>query len=483
VASADHLAQVPAGEPVNTHCGTVRIDTHSILAGVFRKEISTAGFASNSSNGKVLWQWVTCQKEGFGVSIDITWCGKYQSGQYYLYTNAGANFTVTVLFQGFPIYGSHGNRVGFNPFTSSSRLRATATSKCSWPRRSGCAARSANISPESGVTARDTERPRENEGAGDPDGGPRRGTGGGDLDGPMRIPDEWLDSVFFLGIERPGEDGTQRVVYGGTGFYVRVVNELDPDLHRLYLVTARHNIEDSRKEAGRLILRVNTDDGGSVSQEISKFGWTFHDDPTVDVAVVGPGFRRGGRPGLQHTYVEADQFVTPENIRDNVIGLGTEIAIIGLFNQREGSGRNIPIVRSGVIAATAEELVDDGTGHGPYRAYLAETMSIGGLSGSPVYVLPEPSHRHQMTTPRPGVLRVGPMTVTYPVYVLGMVRSHWDERPASAGPQDIPRREWMNRGIAAVTPIGGVLDVLNSKAFREQRRRQARRSSPRPSRR
>jgi hypothetical protein len=54
--------------------------------------------------------------------------------------------------------------------------------------------------------------------------------------------------------------------------------------------------------------------------------------------------------------------------------------------QRAGSTRNIPIVRTGVIAAMPaidEPFVRKGE---EYHAYLAEMRSIGGLSGSPVFV-------------------------------------------------------------------------------------------------
>lgn len=193
----------------------------------------------------------------------------------------------------------------------------------------------------------------------------------------------------------------------------------DPELHRLYFVTARHNIEQSRNEPGTLYVRVNTEDGGSVLSEVSKWDWTFHDDPTIDVAVLAPTFAHQADRTLQHTYIEADSCVTPERIRAYDIGVGTAIAVIGLFNQREGNDRNVPIVRSGIIAAMPGEPIADGTGTGPYQAYLAEVMSIGGLSGSPVLACPQPEHRHKFTSTEPGVLHVGPTTWTYPTYVLG----------------------------------------------------------------
>ena len=70
----------------------------------------------------------------------------------------------------------------------------------------------------------------------------------------------------------------------------------------------------------------------------------------------------------------------------NGIGPGDELFAIGLFSLRVGTQRNIPIVRSGILAAMpydSEPFTKDGH---PYHAYLAEMRSIGGLSGSPVFI-------------------------------------------------------------------------------------------------
>ncbi len=62
----------------------------------------------------------------------------------------------------------------------------------------------------------------------------------------MRIPDEWLDAVFFLGTSS-SENAVEIVKYRGTGFVLSAPNEFAPPLRRLYLVTAAHNIEGARK--------------------------------------------------------------------------------------------------------------------------------------------------------------------------------------------------------------------------------------------
>ena len=64
--------------------------------------------------------------------------------------------------------------------------------------------------------------------------------------------------------------------------------------------------------------------------------------------------------------------------------VGEEVVIAGLFVHSYGTTQNIPIVRTGNIAAIPSDLVE--TELGSMHALLVEIRSIGGLSGSPVIV-------------------------------------------------------------------------------------------------
>jgi hypothetical protein len=91
--------------------------------------------------------------------------------------------------------------------------------------------------------------------------------------------------------------------------------------------------------------------------------------------------------------VPTEVFLGEDAIRSYNVGIGDDLVIPGLFTARYGRERNVPILRSGTLASVADEsLVDDATGL-PYRAYLAEMHSMGGLSGSPVYVDLHPDRR------------------------------------------------------------------------------------------
>ena len=65
-------------------------------------------------------------------------------------------------------------------------------------------------------------------------------------------------------------------------------------------------------------------------------------------------------------------------------GLGDEVVTVGLYTSHYGQTKNIPVVRVGHLAALPDEPVR--TEFGYAEAYLIETKSIAGLSGSPVFV-------------------------------------------------------------------------------------------------
>jgi hypothetical protein len=255
----------------------------------------------------------------------------------------------------------------------------------------------------------------------------------------VKIPNEWLDAVFFLGTRAGHADvGVPR--WKGTGFVLSHPDELTPGVRHLYLVTARHNIEGARAE-GNLWLRLNTAGGQSVVVEADPYGrWRFHDDETVDIAMADPSAIG------EFTFpfaLATEQIFTAHDAEVLDFGIGSELLTMGLFGNREGTGHNIPVIRTGIVSAMPGELIDDGTGHGPYSGYLAEILSMGGLSGSPVFFHATSGTEMPRTS----------------FYLVGVIRSHWDERPPGAL-QDLPRPEWLNRGIAAVTPAIGIAEML-----------------------
>jgi hypothetical protein len=75
---------------------------------------------------------------------------------------------------------------------------------------------------------------------------------------------------------------------------------------------------------------------------------------------------------------------TDEVVREKNIGAGDDVFVAGLLVHHPGAARNLPIVRLGAIAAMPEDPV--GLATGTDVVTLVEVHSIGGLSGSPVFV-------------------------------------------------------------------------------------------------
>ena len=157
-----------------------------------------------------------------------------------------------------------------------------------------------------------------------------------------------------------------------------------PDENLAYLVTAAHVIRKiTDMNIDKIILRLNFTDGNWGAIETQPSSWFFHEDPAADVAVLRIGFdvREHDHRGWELRYS-----ATPEEVQKHGIGPGDDLFFIGLFTKHYGTTKNIPIVRMGNIAAMPSIDNPVKTKIGPMIAYLAEARSIGGLSGSPVFV-------------------------------------------------------------------------------------------------
>jgi hypothetical protein len=137
-----------------------------------------------------------------------------------------------------------------------------------------------------------------------------------------------------------------------------------------------------------------------------------------------------------------------------LINIQRRITISGLFHYRQGAKRNIPIVRVGNLAAFAEEKIS--TELGLIDAHLIEARSIGGLSGSPVFL-------------HLGVVRSVDnkvrTSVSGPVlYLLGLVHGHFKD-VSSTGIDQISRNTdgtSLNTGIAMVVPVEKIIETLEA---------------------
>ena len=165
-------------------------------------------------------------------------------------------------------------------------------------------------------------------------------------------------------------------------------------------MTAEHVVSGLMSRNEDIWLRVNIVGGGAGEIKLDPRAFFYHPEnernPT-DVAACPISHILATESG---TEVEADvvfmsldgqgSFLPTAEFKQQYMGRGGEIAIVGLFRSHYGQDRNIPIVRVGSIAALPEEPVWTKYA-GFIEAYLIEARSIAGLSGSPVFAVSDPA--------------------------------------------------------------------------------------------
>jgi len=280
-------------------------------------------------------------------------------------------------------------------------------------------------------------------------------------DAKMRIPDEILQAVCFLCIKDTRQSPSV-VRYGGTGFFVSIPSETNPDAQYSYLITARHCVERA-KPFGGLYLRVNALDGDAKLVEVQA-NWWYPEDAAADVAVLpwAPD-----STVFEYKNLPLSMFVTDERIDKHGIGVGDDLVVTGLFTQHSGRQRNQPIVRTGIIAAMPNEPFEDENTGLSYNAYLAEVRSIGGLSGSPVFVVLGPGRTHK-----------GKINMSFRFLLLGLIRGHWDYKRAKTSIDfSKDELEQVNMGIGLVTPIHEALKIIHGADLLKMRQQNDRKIS------
>jgi hypothetical protein len=267
---------------------------------------------------------------------------------------------------------------------------------------------------------------------------------------PMQIPDEIRKCVAFVCYKTTKD--TKEMNWAGTAFFVGVPLQ-GTQLDTVYIVTAKHIIEGIKAKSidQTAYLRMNSKTGPSrlVATPIDK--WIFHpQESNADVAVLNwaPSQEKYDYLSLPVKYAGTEDIIKKENI-----GLGDDVFLVGLFANHFGSQRNLPIIRVGNIASMPEEKVYTKK-YGYIDAYLVEARSIGGLSGSPVFVWMGNVRKIGETT---HLGRTGlPL-----LYWLGLMHGHF-----ALSEIDLQ----INMGIAIVVPTWKILEVINQEAFTKARK-------------
>ena len=223
---------------------------------------------------------------------------------------------------------------------------------------------------------------------------------------------------------------------------------MDANASLVHLVTAKHVAEAI--EPAEAIIAMNAKDGAPRFLRTGDHSWFYHptEKDSVDVAVLPLGSANMDLYDI--AFIPESYFATEKRIAEYDIGLGDELIIVGLFTRFVGTTQLHPIVRSGNIAMMPRDKLPV-KGFGEMEAYLAESRSIGGLSGSPVFV------RNTVKAP---VQSAKGMTQIYGLgegHLLGLVHGHWD-LPVSFSTTE--QAEAVNMGISIIVPAKKILEVL-----------------------
>jgi len=195
---------------------------------------------------------------------------------------------------------------------------------------------------------------------------------------------------------------------------------------------------------------MNTIDGDSlIAREAETTKWFYHPtDKSIDVAVININLNRV--PNIDYRVIEPSMFAVQENLKVHEMypGVGDEVYITGLFIRHHGSKKNVPIVRAGNIAVMPDKSELIKTKGDDIEAYLIESRSFGGLSGSPCFVY----------LTRPNIIGA------WHIYLLGLVHGHWDlpdESQMDTTLLAIDGTGKINTGIAVVVPAEHILETIN----------------------
>jgi hypothetical protein len=282
-----------------------------------------------------------------------------------------------------------------------------------------------------------------------------------EYDPSVRVPDFVLKCVGFVGeVDHRTSSGVEGELHA-TGFFLSVPCQRLRASH-VYFVTAKHVAERLRER--EIYFLVNRMHGGTISIEATNKWWFHPTDPTADIALV----QLDVNPLADIMSVEVQQLATPQILAQMDIGIGDEVFATGLFSHVPAVTRNIPIVRHGNIAMMPGEQIQTDLGFAD--VYLVEARSMGGLSGSPVFV--RPTVYAKLTS---GLNRqVDFLGVGHGVTLLGLMHGHWDIRESELNKPSFSqdRKHGVNLGIAIVVPAVKILETLNQQELVTLRKQQ-----------
>jgi hypothetical protein len=293
-----------------------------------------------------------------------------------------------------------------------------------------------------------------------------------------QIPQHYLDCSIFLYDSKESAQAGENL--GGSGCLVRVESPpiwdensfkggryirraVDFPWH-IYAVTNKHVVD-----AGCPVIRLNTIDGKWDVLELDGGDWIPHPEgDDLSVALID-------LPAHKHSYfsIPFSMFTHRHNVTSD-IGAGDDTFMVGRFISHAGKQRNTPSLRFGSIAMLPFEKIRLQSGH-MQEAFLVETRSLSGYSGSPVFVY-KPVSMSTVSLSDPYEFASSPSItdlVGQPALLgidCGHVRSFDPVLDASGKPQSYGWRVESNTGMAIVIPAWRLYDWLQTEEMSVQRK-------------
>ncbi len=287
-----------------------------------------------------------------------------------------------------------------------------------------------------------------------------------------RIRDAYLDCAIYLyASETDAEDGSRS---GGSGFLVGIPATDLANVWFIYAVTNRHIVEK-----GNVVVRMKTIDGKNSIIPTDERAWIYH-PAGDDIAIC---FLYFDRMSHKFNFVSPDSFIDKRKIAEMNMGPGDETFIVGRFINHEGKQQNLPTVRFGCVAQMPIEPVRQDMGF-EQESFLVEARSIGGYSGSPVFLfIPAMSPRENVENwnlPPAGQWQRGIVygcLVSHGPWLLGVDWGHindWEPVRDASGQPVNPRNPRavqvkMNTGLMAVVPAWKLAELLGEGTAAEYR--------------
>jgi hypothetical protein len=265
---------------------------------------------------------------------------------------------------------------------------------------------------------------------------------------PENIPD---CAIYLYPSVIDAEDGNKA---GGTGFLVGYVTEHKGFNHTtLYAVTNAHVIDSQIGSSP--VVRLNTNSGSVEILPLEVGNWIAHPDGD-DVAVCALKLSTSIH---KFAYVTLPFFLGKDDMRG--IDVGAECFLVGRFQSHDGKQKNQPSLRFGNVAQmNGEPIRNERTGV-LQESFIVDVKSIGGYSGSPVFVMSND-------------IIVTEAHMKRAIYFLGVDWCHMTIPEFVRDPQTrepLPGKTYVNSntGMAGVVPAWKVRELLECERVKMSR--------------